>query len=155
MKAQVNGITINYEIDAPLGDPLNLKPWLIWSNSLATSLSAWNDQAHAFKRDFRVLRYDQRGHGATEAPPGRYTFELLMADVLALMDRLGIATAHFAGLSMGGATALGLAEQHPERLDKVIVCDSPCQSTPQSAQQWEERIGSPRRRGWKRWSSPP
>jgi len=147
MKAQVNGITINYEIDAPLGDPLNLKPWLIWSNSLATNLSAWNDQANAFKRDFRVLRYDQRGHGATEAPPGRYTFELLMADVLALMDRLGIATAHFAGLSMGGATALGLAEQHPERLDKVIVCDSPCQSTPQSTQQWEERIAVAEKEG--------
>ena len=147
MKAQVNGITINYEIDAPLGDPLNLKPWLIWSNSLATNLSAWNDQANAFKRDFRVLRYDQRGHGATEAPPGRYTFELLMADVLALMDRLGIATAHFAGLSMGGATALGLAEQHPGRLDKVIVCDSPCQSTPASAQQWEERIAIAQKQG--------
>ena len=41
---------------------------------------------------------------------------------------------------MGGATALGLAERHPDRLDRVIVCNSPCQSTPQSSQQWEERI---------------
>src|SRR5262245_63022871 len=56
------------------------------------------------------------------------------------MDALGIKKAHFGGLSMGGATALGLAQKHPDRLDKVIVCDSPCQSTPTSSQQWEERI---------------
>ncbi len=56
------------------------------------------------------------------------------------MDALAIKTAHFAGVSMGGATALGLALQHPQRLEKVIVCDSPCQSTPTSSQQWEERI---------------
>src|SRR5262249_61629527 len=62
------------------------------------------------------------------------------ADALALMDALGIKRAHFAGLSMGGATALGFAQKHPQRLDKVIVCDSPCQSTPTSTQQWEERI---------------
>jgi 3-oxoadipate enol-lactonase len=146
MKLKANGISINYEIDA-LGDPMSPKPWLVWSNSLATNLSAWDDQAREFKRDFRVLRYDQRGHGTTEAPAGRYSFELLMADVLALMDALSIPKAHFAGLSMGGATALGLAKKHPDRLDKVIVCDSPCQSTPVSAQQWEERIAVAEREG--------
>jgi 3-oxoadipate enol-lactonase len=41
---------------------------------------------------------------------------------------------------MGGASALGLAQKHPDRLDKVIVCDSPCQSTELSAKQWNERI---------------
>ena len=56
------------------------------------------------------------------------------------MDALGIKKAHFAGISMGGATALGLAQKHPDRLDRVIVCDSPCQSTAVSSQQWEERI---------------
>ena len=98
-------------------------------------------------RACRILRYDQRGHGATEAPAGRYTFELLMADALALMDALGIEKAHFAGLSMGGATALGLAQKHPDRLDRVIVCDSPCQSTPVTAQQWEERIAVAAKQG--------
>jgi 3-oxoadipate enol-lactonase len=56
------------------------------------------------------------------------------------MDALGIRKAHFAGLSMGGATALGLAERHPDRLASIIVADSGCQSTPQSSQQWEDRI---------------
>jgi 3-oxoadipate enol-lactonase len=100
----------------------------------------WDDQAHELGRAFRVLRYDQRGHGGTEAPAGRYTFEVLIADAVALMDALGIKKAHFGGLSMGGATALGFAQRHPDRLDHVIVCDTPCQSTPTSTQQWEERI---------------
>src|SRR5215470_11053021 len=135
MKIKANGISINYHVDGPDG-----APWLVLSNSLATNLNMWDDQARELGRAFRVLRYDQRGHGATEAPAGRYTFELLIADALALMDALAIRKAHFAGLSMGGATALGLAEKHPDRLEHVIVCDSPCQSTPASAQQWEERI---------------
>src|SRR5262249_37274405 len=142
MKAKASGISINYEVDGPAG-----APWLILSNSLATNLSMWDEQVRELKRAYRVLRYDQRGHGATEATGGRYTFALLMADALALMDALGIAKAHFAGLSMGGATALGLAETHPGRLDKVIVCDSPCQSTPASAQQWEERIAIAQKQG--------
>ena len=135
MKVKANGITINYQLDGPDG-----APWLVLSNSLATNLTMWDEQARELGRAFRVLRYDQRGHGASEASGGRYTFDQLIADALALMDALAIRKAHFAGLSMGGATALGLALQHPERLEKVIVCDSPCQSTPTSSQQWEERI---------------
>jgi 3-oxoadipate enol-lactonase len=135
MKIKANGITINYQVDGPEG-----APWLIFSNSLATNLDMWEDQARELKQAYRVLRYDQRGHGASDAPAGRYSFATLLADAIALMDALEVKKAHFAGLSMGGATALGLAEQHANRLDRVIVCDSPCQSTPASAQQWNERI---------------
>ncbi len=142
MQVKANGIAINCRLDGPEG-----APWLIWSNSLATNLDSWEDQAREFKSAFRVLRYDQRGHGATEAPAGRYSFETLIADALGLMDVLSISKAHFAGLSMGGVTALGLAQEHPERLDRVIVCDSGCQSTPASAQQWEERIVVARKQG--------
>jgi 3-oxoadipate enol-lactonase len=142
MKTKANGITINYQIDGPGG-----APWLVFSNSLATSTAMWDEQAAALQSAFRVLRYDQRGHGGTEAPAGRYAFATLLDDALGLLDALGIAKAHFAGLSMGGATALGLAERHPDRLDTVIVCDSPCQSTPQSSQQWEERIAVAQKQG--------
>jgi 3-oxoadipate enol-lactonase len=134
-KIKANGITINYQIDGPEG-----APWIVLSNSLATNLAMWDQQAADLKAQYRVLRYDQRGHGTTDAPAGRYTFEQLIADALALMDGLGIKKAHFGGLSMGGATALGFAQKHPDRLDRIIVCDTPCQSTPTSAQQWEERI---------------
>ena len=135
MKVKANGIDINYQIDGPDG-----APWIVFSNSLATSTAMWDEQAAGLKDSFRVLRYDQRGHGGTDVPAGRYAFDTLLADALGLMDALWIKTAHFAGLSMGGATALGLAQKHPDRFDRIIVCDSPCQSTPQSSQQWEERI---------------
>ncbi len=135
MKIKANGITINYQVDGPDG-----APWLVFSNSLATSIAMWDEQAAGLKDAFRVLRYDQRGHGGTDAPAGRYTYDTLLADAVGLMDALSIKKAHFAGLSMGGATAMGLAELYPDRVDHIIVCNSPCQSTPQSAQGWEERI---------------
>jgi 3-oxoadipate enol-lactonase len=142
MKVKANGIAINYRIDGP-----ERAPWLIFSNSLATSLAMWDEQAAALADSFRVLRYDQRGHGGSDAPAGRYPFDTLLDDGLALMDALGINKAHFAGLSMGGATALGLAERRPDRFERIVVADSPCQSTPQSSQQWEERIAAAQKRG--------
>jgi 3-oxoadipate enol-lactonase len=142
MKIKANGMTFNYQIDGPEG-----APWLVFSNSLATALAMWDEQAAALKDSFRLLRYDQRGHGGTEAPAGRYAFDTLLADALALLDALAIKKTHFAGLSMGGATALGLVERHPDRFDRIIVCDSPCQSTPQSSQQWEERLTIAQKQG--------
>jgi 3-oxoadipate enol-lactonase len=139
---KANGITVRCRIDGPAG-----APWLVFSNSLATDLTMWDPQAEHFSRSYRVLRYDQRGHGRTEAPAGRYSFATLLADALGVMDACGVARAHFCGLSMGGATAMGLAQQASERLDKVIVCDSPCASTPASAQQWEERIAVAQKQG--------
>ncbi|HML12397.1 MAG TPA: 3-oxoadipate enol-lactonase [Xanthobacteraceae bacterium] len=142
MRAKANGIAVNYQIDGAEG-----APWLVLSNSLATNLSMWDDQAELLKKSFRVLRYDQRGHGGTDAPAGRYTFDLLIADVIALLDALSIKRAHFGGLSMGGATALGLALRHPDRIDRAIICDSGCASTPATSQQWEERIAAARNGG--------
>ena len=142
MRIEANGIGMHYRVDGPAG-----APWLIFSNSLATDLTMWDPQAAYFAAHYRVLRYDQRGHGLTEAPAGRYSFDILIADAVALMDALGIARAHFCGLSMGGATAMGLTLRHPDRVDHVVVCDTPCASSPASAQQWEERIAIARAQG--------
>ncbi len=135
MQIAANGIVINYRIDGRDG-----APWMMFSNSLATDLSMWDAQADHFGQRYRVLRYDQRGHGKTEAPAERYSFEILIQDAVALMDLLGIERTHFCGLSMGGATAMGLAQRHSNRLGKVVVCDSPCASSSETAVQWEERI---------------
>ena len=142
MQVKANGIAFNCQIDGARG-----APWLIFSNSLATNLSMWDHQAQVLSTRFQILRYDQRGHGKTDAPEGRYAFATLLTDVIALMDALKIPSARFCGLSLGGATALGLAEQHPDRIDRAIVCDSPCASTPASAKQWEERIAVAKARG--------
>jgi 3-oxoadipate enol-lactonase len=135
MQSTVNGISINFEIDGP-----DNAPWLVLSNSLLTNLSMWDDQVAALKSSYRILRYDQRGHGGTQATPGPYSFDLLVADVIALLDMLGIKRAHFCGLSMGGMTALFLAQRHADRFDRIIACDCGPASTPASAQQWKERI---------------
>ena len=135
MQSRVNGININFEIDG-----LDNAPWLILSNSLLTNLSMWDDQVATLARSFRILRYDQRGHGDTEATAGDYSFDLLVADIIALIDMLGIGRAHFCGLSMGGMTALFLAQRHPQRFDRIIACDCGPASTEASAQQWKERI---------------
>ena len=135
MHITANGIDINYQMEGRDG-----APWLVFSNSLATDFTMWDAQAREFAATHRVLRYDQRGHGKTQVTSGRYTFDLLISDAVALMDALSIAKASFGGLSMGGATALGLAQRHPDRVERAIVCDSACASTPQSAAQWEERI---------------
>ncbi len=116
MQIKANGLNFAATIDGPPG-----APWIVFSNSLATTGAMWDEQAAALKTRYRVLRYDQRGHGATEAPAGRYAFDTLVADAVALLDALSIERAHFAGLSMGGATALGLAEQHPDRVDRVTA----------------------------------
>ncbi len=63
MQTNANGISINYQIDGREG-----APWLIFSNSLITNLSMWDDQVAGLKDDYRILRYDQRGHGGTQVP---------------------------------------------------------------------------------------
>src|SRR5579871_2387189 len=135
MLVNANGIAINAQIDGPEG-----APWLVLSNSLLTNLHMWDEQVAELKKTYRILRYDQRGHGGTQATEGSYSFDLLVADIVALLDALSIKRAHFCGLSMGGMTALFLAQRHRDRFDRIIACDCGPASTPASAQQWKERI---------------
>jgi 3-oxoadipate enol-lactonase len=135
MRVRANGIAFNCEIGGRGG-----APWLIFSNSLATNLHMWDRQAADLNNSFRILRYDQRGHGQTDAPPGRYTFDTLIADVIGLMDAIGIERAHWCGVSMGCATGMGLVQKHPERFDRMVLCDNPGRSSPETHKQWEERI---------------
>src|SRR5262249_54901072 len=118
------------------------------------NLAMWDEQAVALAGDFRVCRYDQRGHGGTEASAGGYTFDLLVADLIALLDALQIDRADLVGLSMGGMTALLLAERHPDRVRRLVSCDCGPASTPQSRQQWQERIAIATRDGMERLVEP-
>jgi 3-oxoadipate enol-lactonase len=135
MRINANGINFNYQIDGPEG-----APWLVFSNSLMTNLSMWDVEVAELKSSFRILRYDQRGHGSTDVTDGPYSFDLLVADVIALLDALSIKRAHFAGISMGGMTSLFLAQRHGDRFDRIVACDCGPNSTPASAQQWKERV---------------
>ena len=116
------------------------KPWLLMSNSLAADMSMWTQQLPAFGARRRVVRYDTRGHGASSAPPGPYDFAGLVADVVAILDHLDIAQTDVIGLSLGGATALGLGLARPERVRKLVCCCARAIYPAPALQAWDQRI---------------
>jgi 3-oxoadipate enol-lactonase len=122
-------------------------PWVVLSNSLATTLEMWDGVAARLAQHYRVLRYDQRGHGLTAATPGPYSFEQLVSDLERLLDALSIRRAYMVGLSMGGTTALGLALRSPERVAGLALCDTSATSNPAGAAQWRQRCELARRDG--------
>src|SRR4029453_15324226 len=96
-------------IQADDGNPINVEvegsasaPVLIMSNSLGTNLHMWDDQAPALAQQFRLVRYDRRGHGQSGGPKGPYSMERFGRDVLAVADALGVKKFNWCGLSMGG-----------------------------------------------------
>jgi 3-oxoadipate enol-lactonase len=138
----VNGIAFHAAVSGPSD-----APWLTFSNSHATDLSLWDGQAGRFQEAFRVLRYDTRGHGRTEATDGAYDFALLAADVIGLWDALGIARSHFVGLSLGGTTGIEVALRYPDRVASLVACDCRCNATPEFSASWDPRIAAARRDG--------
>jgi 3-oxoadipate enol-lactonase len=135
MKVKVNNVDINYEIS---GNPD--KPWLTFSNSLATNLHMWDGQVKLLADDFHILRYDKRGHGLSEAPDGAYSFDDLIADVVGLWDHLGIDQTYFVGLSIGGMTVQGIMLKHGERLKAVVIANSMGKVAEQFVGAWQDRI---------------
>ena len=142
MKAKVNGVELNYEISGNSD-----KPWLTFSNSLATNLHMWDGQEAALADDFQILRYDKRGHGHSESVPGAYSFDDLIADVVGLWDHLRIEKTHFVGLSIGGMTAQGIMLKHPDRLLSVVIANSMGKVAPEFVSAWQDRIDLSRDRG--------
>ena len=137
-------VSIRYAVDGRDG-----APWIVFSNSICTDFSLWEGQAALLAADFRVLRYDQRGHGGSSAPSAPCNFEQLGGDVAALLDHLGIDTCTFVGLSMGVPTGLELYAKQPQRIERLVFCDGQAATAPAGAAGWEERIDMARRDGMK------
>lgn len=95
---------------------------LIILHGLLGSLDNWQTLAREFGKHFRVITVDQRNHGKSPHHD-EMTYELMAGDLLQLMDKLGIQTAHILGHSMGGKTAMAFALRYPERVDKMVVVD--------------------------------
>ena len=130
-----DGATINVEVEGKSGAPV-----LMFSNSLGTNLHMWDEQAKNFSKDYRVVRYDQRGHGKSGAPAGSYSIERLGRDVLAILNALDLPRVNYCGLSMGGMTGMWLARFAPERFEKMIFANTaPKSQTPDS---WNTRIAT-------------
>jgi 3-oxoadipate enol-lactonase/4-carboxymuconolactone decarboxylase len=106
------------------------RPPLLLLNSLGTDHAMWDAVMPLLMRDFRVLRMDTRGHGASDAPKVDYTLSMLAQDALAVLDAAGAARANVCGLSMGAMTALELASEHPGRVDRIIGANTSAQMSP-------------------------
>lgn len=142
MQVKVNGIGMNCELTGKPNASV-----VVLSHSLGSSLEMWDPQIGPLSARFRVLRYDTRGHGESEAPKGPYSLDLLAEDVTALMDELGVEKADFVGLSMGGMVGQGLALAHADRFRRFVLCDT-TSIIPEEAQPvWQERIERVRREG--------
>ena len=140
--AQLKDVRIHYDLGGPASAPV-----LAFSNSLGETLSMWDPQTPVFQKQFRVLRYDTRGHGQSSVTPGPYTIEQLAHDVLALLDELHIDRVYFCGLSMGGQTGMWLALNAADRFHKLVLCNTAAKiGTPEI---WNPRIEAVRKGGMK------
>jgi 3-oxoadipate enol-lactonase len=130
-----NGIGMHYTLNGPASAPV-----VMLSHSLATTLAMWEPQVAALAARYRVLRYDTRGHGGTDAPAGAYTLDLLAEDARALLQALDIRRVHFVGLSMGGMIGQMLGLKHPELLRSLVLCDTSSRVPAEARSMWDERI---------------
>ncbi|MBN6033565.1 3-oxoadipate enol-lactonase [Amycolatopsis sp. 195334CR] len=132
---------VHYVVDGPEdGVPVVL------SGSLGSALAMWEPQVRPLtEAGYRVIRYDHRGHGGSPVPDGPYDLADLGGDVLALLDRLGVGKAHFAGLSLGGMTGMWLGAHAPERLLSLVLCCTSAKLGP--PEMWADRIRAVREGG--------
>jgi 3-oxoadipate enol-lactonase len=146
---------IHYILEGQSGSP-----GLVFSNSLGANYSMWDLQANEFKKKFRILRYDTRGHGQSSSTAGPYSIELLAKDVVALLDALDLDRVHFCGLSMGGMIGMWLGLNMPKRLHKLVLSNTGAQiGRPET---WNARIDAVQKGGMKsivsavveRWFTP-
>ncbi len=105
-------------------DGLDTRPPLILSNSLGCDHAMWDPQMPDLREHFCVVRYDQRGHGVSDAWPGDYTIEALGRDVLALADALGLERFAFSGLSLGGMIGQWLGIHAADRVTKLVFANT-------------------------------
>src|SRR4051812_23437177 len=100
------------------------RPALLLGNSIGTDHCLWDPVMPQLTRAFRVVRFDMRGHGASETPAGEYSIEGLARDALAVADAAGARRFHYAGISLGGMLGMWLGANAPERVEKLVLCNT-------------------------------
>ena len=132
-------LTLHHEIDGPDDAPV-----LLLGGSLGATTEMWERQL-PLADTYRLVRFDHRGHGRSPAPPGPYEIADLAADVLGLMDAVGVERASFAGLSLGGMVGMWLGRHAPERIQRLVLICTAAHMPPASA--WRERADAVRAAG--------
>jgi len=132
MHLQANGIRMHYLVDGPEN-----APWVTFVTGIANDTTLFAGQARALADRFRVLRYDLRGQGLSEATPPPYSIAGLSADLLALWDALGIARSHLVGLGLGSTVAMRAAIDAPRRIDRLVPSCCRARMVPDFAVMWQ------------------
>lgn len=116
-KVRVGDIDVACRWDGPEDGPV-----VAMAHAMGASHRLWDRQVPALADRYRVLRYDFRGAGATDAPPGPYTLAQFGADAVGLLDAFGLDRVHWIGISTGGMIGQGLGIHHPERVLSLLLC---------------------------------
>ena len=114
---KISGININYKIEGE-GQPL------VMIAGIGLDLGMWNPQVPAFKKAFRLIRFDNKGAGKSDKPKGPYSIRDMAAETMGLLDNLGIDQASFLGLSLGGFIAQEIAINYPHRVTKLVLSNT-------------------------------
>jgi 3-oxoadipate enol-lactonase len=137
---QFNDLVMYFEDEGPTSAPA-----VVFANALGTDLRIWNGVTAQIHTDLRVLRYDLRGHGLSEAPVAPYTLDDHAGDLAALMDARGIRAALIVGLSVGGMIAMALAKRRPD-LARALVLSNTAHKMG-TREMWDARISAVRQGG--------
>jgi 3-oxoadipate enol-lactonase len=133
--ANVNGVTIHFADEGDRGG----RP-VVFANSLGTDFRVWDNLVALLPDGLRVIRYDKRGHGLSEAPPAPYRMEELADDLAGLLDRLETGPAAVVGLSIGGVIAQSLAARRPDLVSGLVLMDTAAKIG--EPEMWESRIAA-------------
>jgi 3-oxoadipate enol-lactonase len=153
----VDGVALHYQVEGPAAAPA-----LLLLHSLGADASMWEPQLEDWRRRFRVIRYDVRGHGSSSvAGVPELTVAMLAQDAIAVLDAANAPLAHWCGISMGGMTAIWVAAHRPERVARLVLSNTSAHMPPPSL--WQSRVDTVRRKGMaalvpailERWFTPP
>ncbi len=137
---RLSGLTVHFRQEGPEGAPA-----LVFINSLGCDLRIWDAVVPEFTSRFRVLRYDKRGHGLSDAPTGPYSIGQLAGDLLRLLNHVDIQEATLIGISVGGQIALEFAVRYPEQVNALVLCDTAPKLGTRA--DWDERIAAVEKNG--------
>lgn len=143
--AAVDSRTIHHRLDGQFTNALLTGIPLVFINSLGSDLRIWDGVISYFAEDFPIVRYDKRGHGLSDCPPGPYTLRDHTQDLAGLLAVLEVPSAILIGVSVGGMIALDFAHQYPERVHALVLCDTGARIG--TADAWTERSTLVRQEG--------
>jgi 3-oxoadipate enol-lactonase len=137
---RINGVLLHYRVSGPVGAPA-----LAFVNSLGTDSRIWDAVTERLGARYRILCYDKRGHGLSDAPPGDYSLDDHLDDLTGLLDHVGFESIGLVGVSIGGLIGQGLALRAPQRLNGLVLCNTAPKVG--DAAMWNARIDTVLARG--------